>query len=294
MSARQSEQGEVAVSLETLLRNEADLAFRRRVPLVLKYLEPRAGDAILDCGCGMGFNLLALARLYEATLVGVEPDVAAIGRARVEVQSTQVRLVRGDAVRLPFSDSCFDKVLMTEVLEHIPDESAALREVWRVLRPGGAYVLSVPNENYPFWWDPLNKTLDKVAHTHVPSHIWWLAGIWADHERLYNPERIRAVLEAHDFEVEEVVAFTHHCMPFHHLLVYGIGKNLLQGGLLPDVLARSADRFRAKENTGSIFNPINVALRLVHWIDRRNDGLVDPDLSYVDIAVRARKPGPRA
>jgi len=60
------------------------------------------------------------------------------------------------------------------------------------------------------------------------------------------------------------------------------------------VLARSADRFRAKENTGSVFNPINTALRLVHWIDRRNDGLVDPDLSYVDIAVRARKPGPRA
>src|SRR5207249_1282158 len=135
------------------------------------------------------------------------------------------------------------KILMTEVLEHIPDEAAAVQELWRILRPGGSCVLSVPNENYPFWWDPINKTLEKTMHTHVPSHIWWLAGMWADHVRLYSRATIRAALIRGGFTVEREITFTHYCLPFHQLLVYGIGKNLLQRGLLPDSIARSADRF---------------------------------------------------
>jgi ubiquinone/menaquinone biosynthesis C-methylase UbiE len=285
-----SDKRNTPAALDALLRNEADLSFRRRVPIILDYLDPQPGDAILDCGCGMGFNVRTLASLYDVAPIGVERNPVTLARAKVELQSTSARLVRADALRLPFRDASFDKVLMTEVLEHIPDEAAALREIWRVLRPGGTYVLSVPNENYPFWWDPINKTLEKIARTHVPSHIWWLAGIWADHVRLYSKRGIRAALESRGFQVTDIVAYTHYCLPFHHMLVYGIGKNLLQGGLLPDGLARSADRFRSDENSGSILNPINAAVRLVHWIDRRNDGLVDARLSYVDISVRATKP----
>lgn len=275
--------------LHELLRNEADLAFKRRVPIVLRYLDPQPGDRILDCGCGMGFNLKVLSELYGCRLVGVERAAQALARARAEVDTSRVSLLRADAIHLPFADAAFDKVLMTEVLEHIADEGVALREAHRVLRPGGLYVLSVPNRNYPFWWDPLNKSLEALFHVHVPSHIWWLAGIWADHVRLYTPEQARRVLEAAGFEVEEVVQYTHYCLPFHHFLVYGIGKNLLQRGLLPDGIARAADRFRARENAGSPLNPMNLAHRLVNWIDRRNNGLADPCLSYVDIAALAVK-----
>jgi ubiquinone/menaquinone biosynthesis C-methylase UbiE len=278
------------VALDALLKNESDLAFRRRVPLVVGYLDPRTGDRILDCGCGMGFSLRVLDQLYDCRLFGVERNPATLRRARSALDRN-VGLARADAVHLPFPDAAFDKVLMTEVLEHIPDEQAALREIRRVLRPGGTYVLSVPNANYPFWWDPINKSLEIVLHTHFPSHIWWLAGIWADHQRLYTTDGIRSALGRAEFEVEDVQPFTHYCLPFHQQLVYGIGKNLLQKGLLPESLARSADRFRSDENRGSPFNPMNLALRLLRWIDRHNDGLTDTRLSYVDIAVRARKPG---
>ncbi|MBM2811246.1 MAG: glycosyl transferase, group 1 [Chloroflexi bacterium] len=277
-----------ASSLDAMLANELDPAFKRRVPIVLRLLDPRPGERILDCGCGMGFTLRALAELYDCELVGLERDATTAKRASIEV-GNGAAVVNGDALHLPFPDSSFDKVLMTEVLEHIPDERAALHEVRRVLRRGGSYTMTVPNQNYPFLWDPLNRTLETVAHTHIPSDIWWLAGIWADHQRLYTTATVRDSLETVGFVVDEIISFTHYCIPFHHFLVYGVGKNLLQRGLLPDGLAKSADRFRARENSGSILNPINAAARFLHWIDRQNDGLTDPRLSYVGIAVHARK-----
>lgn len=277
-------------ALNDLLWNEADLAFRRRVPIVMDYLDPQPGERILDSGCGMGFNLRVLADLSQSSLFGVERNPQTLDRTRTNLEGTRVRLARADATQLPFKDQFFDKILMTEVLEHIPDEALAVQELWRVLRPGGCCVLSVPNENYPFWWDPLNKTLERTMHTHMPSHIWWLAGMWADHVRLYSASSIRAALTRAGFTIERDTAFTHYCLPFHQLLVYGIGKNLLQRGLLPETIARSADRFRSHENKRSVLNPMNFALALLRWIDRRNDGLTDPNLSYHGIAVRARKP----
>lgn len=277
-----------ADALEHLLRNEADLAFRRRVPMVVRYLDPCPGDRILDCGCGMGFTLRALSRLCDCTLVGVDRNPAALARAALELGG-QARLARADALRLPFASSSFDKVLMTEVLEHLPDDVAALREVRRVLRVGGRYVISVPNQKYPFWWDPVNKLLEGWLGRHVPSHIWWAAGIWADHMRLYSPASLRQVLEGNGFQVEELRPHTHYCLPFHHFLVYGLGKNLLQRGLLPESIARAADRFRGSENAGSLLNPMNLAHGLLRWVDRRNEGLADPALSYVGIVALARK-----
>ncbi|MBI4212816.1 MAG: methyltransferase domain-containing protein [Chloroflexi bacterium] len=281
---------EAAATLAVLLRNEADLAFRRRVPIVLRYVDPQPDDRILDCGCGMGFMLRTLARLCSAHLFGVELRHATIGTAQRELTGTNARLTRASVFQLPFRDAVFDKIVMTEVLEHLEDQAAALREVSRVLRPGGTLALTVPNRDYPFWWDPLNKTLETVLHAHVSKDIWWLAGIWADHERLYRPPELRLVLESAGFSVEEVTPMTHYCVPFHHFLVYGLGKNLIERNLLPGSLARAADRFRGEENTGSAMNPMNLAHRFLEWVDRRNEGLTDPLLTYVGIAARARKP----
>lgn len=281
---------EVARSLEELLKNEADLSFKRRVPIMLRFLDPQADDLILDCGCGMGFNLRTLSELFECRLVGVERNPETLKRTRAELRNTRVRIVRGDALNLPFPDHTFGKILMTEVLEHIPDEPGALHEIRRVLQPGGTLAMSVPNRNYPLAWDPLNRALEAMFHTHVPSHIWWLAGIWADHVRLYTTQQISQALLAGGFEVDEVVPITHYCLPFHHFLVYGVGKNLLQKGLLPASIATSADRFRSRENEGSLRNPMNVVHRMLSWVDSRNEDLADQRLTYVNIAVRAHRP----
>jgi SAM-dependent methyltransferase len=278
---------ETARRLGRLLRNESDMAFKRRVPLVMKYLELQERDHILDCGCGMGFYLKALGILGEYALFGLDSDSRPLRFAQRELRD-DAALVRGDILALPYADESLDKVIMAEVLEHLEDDHQGAREVWRVLRLGGILALSVPHSDYPFCWDPMNRTLETLfGH---PIRNGPLAGIWANHHRLYRPVEVIKVLKAAGFSVEDVQEQTHYCFPFAHNVVYGLGKPLVERGLLPEFLRRSADRFRSEENTGSPLNPMNWALALLNWVDQFNE---TRDLSskgtFVNIVVKARK-----
>jgi ubiquinone/menaquinone biosynthesis C-methylase UbiE len=75
--------------------------------------------------------------------------------------------VRGSGLSLPFADACFDRVICAEVLEHIPDYQAVLREIRRVLKPGGVLAVSVPRY-FPEWvcWQ-LSRAYHEVAGGHV-------------------------------------------------------------------------------------------------------------------------------
>lgn len=274
-------------SLARLLRNESDMAFKRRVPIVMEYLELREGDRILDCGCGMGFYLKALNVLGECGPFGLDSHSKPLDFARKEL-GDRAALVQGDILALPYADGSFEKVIMAEVLEHLSEDLQGAREAWRVLRAGGVLALSVPHRDYPFCWDPINRTLETLLGR--PIHSGPLAGIWANHYRLYRPREVTGVLEEADFGVEEVREHTHYCFPFMHNIVYGLGKPLIERGLLPEFLSRSAHRFRSEENTGSPINPMNWALALFNWVDRFNE---TRDLSgkraFMNIVVKARK-----
>ncbi|HEV3472734.1 MAG TPA: class I SAM-dependent methyltransferase [Actinomycetota bacterium] len=111
------------------------------------------GQTLLDIGCGAGrhsFEALRRgARVVAADLDDVVlKDVAQMGAAMVaEGQTGQggsLRAVRSDARILPFETGSFDTVIASEVMEHIPDDETALREIARVLRPTGRVAVSVP------------------------------------------------------------------------------------------------------------------------------------------------------
>lgn len=66
-----------------------------------------------------------------------------------------------DAQRLTHPDAAFDLVVSTDVIEHVPDSAAMMREVGRVLRPGGAAIITFPSRRFPVTYDPLNRLLGR-------------------------------------------------------------------------------------------------------------------------------------
>ncbi len=278
---------EQEATLARLLRNESDVAYRRRVRTVLRYLDPQLGQVILDCGTGMGFYAHVLNRLFpQCRVVGLDGDPRALGYARAHL-GAQTALARGDIQRLPFAEGSFDGVILSEVLEHLEDDLEGLRQIHRVLRPGGALAVTVPYERYPAWYDPINRVAEGVFRR--PIRQGPFAGIWANHRRLYGVEALRAVLIEAGFAPGPIERLTHYCFPGTQTIVYTLGKGLIERNLLPGGVLRATHRFAGEENQGSRLNPLNWALALFHAIDRLNE---DPrrlvtKATFVNLTVRA-------
>lgn len=272
-----------------MTRNEADMAFKKRVETIFEWVDPADDSVILDMPCGRGFYLNMIRFVSKAKLIGADLDAEVIHKANANIgHLNDVTLLRANIYQLPFPDSIFDAVILSEVLEHIDDDVAGLKEAYRVLKPGGVAVITVPNANYPFWWDPINKTLETLFRTHIQHGPF--AGIWANHVRLYTPDQLRSAALNSGFIIERERAFTHHSFPFIHNLVYGFGKPLLERGALPKSMAQTADRTQFDRPDAKWYNPIQIGLRLFNWFDRKNVLDEPPGRSTVNLALKARKP----
>jgi SAM-dependent methyltransferase len=147
--------------------------------LTAKYeqLGLKTGDKLLDLGCGFGRHAFEAAR-RGASVVALDAGrdevegVAGMFAAMLEAGelaegSTHTNVVQGDALHLPFPDGSFDRVICSEVLEHILDDVAAMRELARVLRPGGTMAITVPR----FGPELVNWALSDEYHNVPGGHI---------------------------------------------------------------------------------------------------------------------------
>ena len=113
----------------------------------------RAGERVLDMGCGLGRHAFEMYR-RGADVVALDQnadELATVGEwfAAMREEGTvpagaEADVKEGDALELPFPDGEFDRVVASEVLEHIPDDDGAISELVRVLRPGGTIAVTVP------------------------------------------------------------------------------------------------------------------------------------------------------
>jgi SAM-dependent methyltransferase len=275
-------------TLAQMTRNEADMAFKRRVRTIFEWVDPQDGDLILDMPCGRGFYLNMFRYVSQCRLIGADLDWDVLLKAQRNVgHLPDMILNRANIYTLPYPATTFDAVILSEVLEHIEHDVDGLREIYRVLKPGGVVAITVPNANYPFWWDPINKTLETLFNRHISAGP--LAGIWANHVRLYTREELRESTAAAGFVIEEERAFTHYSFPFIHNLVYGLGKPLLESGKLPTAMANAADRTAFDKNSGNLLNPVNLGLRIFNLFDRRNQMNEPPGRSTVNLCIKGRK-----
>lgn len=107
------------------------------------------GGKVLDVGCGAGSVAKAVKRERpDLEVFGCDPSQSALGLAGASPEGVDFRLATAE--RLPFSDGEFDFVWIFDVLEHVDDPDQVLREVARVLRPGGGFHIVRPLEGQPW------------------------------------------------------------------------------------------------------------------------------------------------
>ncbi len=272
----------IEIRLNNLLENVGDMSLKRRAHKLILDLKPTNGDSIVDLGCGDGFYLYLLSNLsIRLKLIGLDCDEIVLRNAKKNLGTKKVKLVLGSATKTPFKDDLFDKAIMTEVLEHIEEDKEALREVYRIIRPGGLLVLTVPSYNFPFLWDPINWILQNLFGTHI-SGTGFLAGIWARHLRLYKKEDLEKLVEKVGFKIDKVDELTTRAIPFNHYLV-NIVARFLYDFKPSSKVADSLSKFK------NVDKPllIKLAFHLVNSFDKLND--IFPGRHGLNIYIRARK-----
>lgn len=114
----------------------------KRYEFALPYV---AGKQVLSVACGNGYGEAMFAKAGAAQVYGFDVSQEAIAFAQANYQAANLKFAVGDATKLPLPDSAVDVVVSFETIEHIENDKAYLKEIRRILKPGGVALISTPN-----------------------------------------------------------------------------------------------------------------------------------------------------
>jgi ubiquinone/menaquinone biosynthesis C-methylase UbiE len=243
---------------------------QKKVRAKLERLRQASGPRLLDVGCGTGF-IIGLARDLFAEIHGVDATPAML--ERVDRSSGNITLHRGLAEALPFPDGYFDAVSAYSFIHHVSDYAEVLREMHRVLRPGGlAYIDLEPNKR--FWAamgaleasapdlaalsDIVRREIDSVQHTNervereygVSAQVFSLAEHYKD---------IRGGIDADEFVQAARAAGFSACQAGYE---WFLGQGAVMHGESPEAAALIESYLRrALPVSASLFKYVEFSLR---------------------------------
>ncbi len=268
--------------MEEVLRNVGDMSLKRRARKIIDGLELKNGEKILDLGCGDGFYIHLLTQLpVNLDITGFDYDDIVLKNARKNIGNNKIKLISGTAEKTPFKNESFNKIIMTEVLEHVGDDKKAMKEVHRILKKNGTLVLTVPSYDFPFLWDPLNWILQKGFNKHIHG-IGFFAGIWAYHIRLYKQKDLEKIMKQAGFKLEQSEQLTTRSLPFNHYLVNLVAR-FLYSFKPPAKYSDPISKFKDVKKPSLI----RLAFFVVNLFDKLND--IFPGKYGLNIYIKAGK-----
>jgi SAM-dependent methyltransferase len=187
------------------LRGEPSYVWRagqeRRLEMVVRAAGERIKGLILENGCGIGMYIEHLSPL-GGKVIGLEYDFERAAEARIN----SLHIINAAGESLPLPSGTFDLILSHEVIEHVHDDRAAIREMIRALRspdpasgkPGGRVVIFVPNRGYPFethgiYWRGKYYFGNKLFVNYLPRT---LRDKLAPHVRVYSKRDLQKLFES--------------------------------------------------------------------------------------------------
>jgi ubiquinone/menaquinone biosynthesis C-methylase UbiE len=200
--------------------NHPNFIFRyienKRIRKLIEFAEIRETDKVIEVGCGAGH---ILERIPAGILHGIDISEIQIKRAK-ERLGDGVKLVKAPGEKIPYGDNFFDKILCSEVIEHVLAPAPLLKEMSRTLKDNGILSLSIPNENLINFAKKILKNIGLIRILEPKKSGWDLSSKnnldeWHLHE--FNLALIKRYIN-NIFVIEKISSIPFFFIPFRYVL----------------------------------------------------------------------------
>jgi SAM-dependent methyltransferase len=213
----------------------------------------------LDAGCGDGFFHTRIKNKADE-IHGIELNKGDLNIAKYLNPNNIYKTA--SIYKIPYKDNYFDTVICMDVLEHLRYDKKVVKELTRVLKKNGLLIITVPNKDFPFSFDPINYVL-KFFNTHTNAGVWGYG-----HLRLYKKDIFENLIKNHGFHIIETKIFSG--------FIVGIFENSYIANLFqPFVKSDPKNKYSRKKNIIKLKNKVKQPIpkflvyfiRFVIWLD---------------------------